>query len=331
MTTTHGLGSAVRGGRRGAVALAGAAGALAARYLRGRARVERSQVSGVAQRLGDIGEVESLTVLPLVERLADRPGLRAEPGVCYLLRAGDASVLFDCGLARGKGPTVLEVNASALGVSAKDVSAVVISHLHLDHVGGVRAQLRRSFDVPEALGLPSTVPAFVPTDMTHPSADVSVVSVARVIAPGMAVLPPLERMLFWLGPIAEQAMVVNVRGFGLVLVTGCGHPRIERTLEACELALDLPMRAVVGGLHLPVHPLGTPLLPQAVLGNPNWPWRPIGEADARAAIDVIDAVGPKIVALSSHDSTPWTYDAFRAAFGQRYSTLRAGEPLLISS
>ena len=102
------------------------------------------------------------------------------------------------------------------------------------------------------------------TDMTHPSADVSVVSVARVIAPGMAVLPPLERMLFWLGPIAEQAMVVNVRGFGLVLVTGCGHPRIERTLAACELALDLPMRAVVGGLHLPVHPLGTPLLPQAL-------------------------------------------------------------------
>ncbi|HEX6247669.1 MAG TPA: hypothetical protein VFZ64_07345 [Nocardioidaceae bacterium] len=33
--------------------------------------------------------------------------------------------------------------------------------------------------------------------------------------------------------------------------------------------------------HLPVHAAGTPLVPQAVLGNPNWPWRPIREADAR--------------------------------------------------
>ena len=33
--------------------------------------------------------------------------------------------------------------------------------------------------------------------------------------PGMAVLPPLPQMLFWLGYVTEQALVVNVRGFGL--------------------------------------------------------------------------------------------------------------------
>jgi len=32
---------------------------------------------------------------------------------------------------------------------------------------------------------------------------------------------------------------------------------------------------VVGGLHLPVHAAGTPLIPQAVLGNPHPPWQPI--------------------------------------------------------
>jgi hypothetical protein len=37
---------------------------------------------------------------------------------------------------------------------------------------------------------------------------------------------------------------------------------------------------MLGGLHLPVHPLGTPIVPQAVLGLPHWPWRPIGERDA---------------------------------------------------
>jgi hypothetical protein len=37
------------------------------------------------------------------------------------------------------------------------------------------------------------------------------------------------------------------------------------------------------------------------------------------------------VALSWHDSTPWTYDAFGHAFGDRYRTLRAGEELRITA
>jgi 7,8-dihydropterin-6-yl-methyl-4-(beta-D-ribofuranosyl)aminobenzene 5'-phosphate synthase len=165
--------------------------------------------------------------------------------------------------------------------------------------------------------------------MEHPRADVCVVDEARVIGPGVAVLPPLERMLFWLGRIAEQALVVNVRGRGLVLVTGCGHPEIERTLAAAEVIVDAPIHAVIGGLHLPVHPLGTPLVPQAVLGSPKWPWRPINEADARAAIDAIRERGPGLVALSGHDSTPWTIAAFDTVFGDRHHALRVGEEVSI--
>jgi hypothetical protein len=69
-------------------------------------------------------------------------------------------------------------------------------------------------------------------------------------------------MLFWTGTIAEQALVVNVRGFGLVLVSGCGHPPIERIIE-------VPIAAVVGGMHLPVQAIGTPPVRQAVLGTPD--------------------------------------------------------------
>jgi 7,8-dihydropterin-6-yl-methyl-4-(beta-D-ribofuranosyl)aminobenzene 5'-phosphate synthase len=147
----------------------------------------------------------------------------------------------------------------------------------------------------------------------------------------MAVLPPLPRMLFWAGYVSEQALVVNVRGFGLVLISGCGHPPIERILGVTERVLDVPVRAVVGGLHLPVHAAGTPLVPQAVLGNPYPPWRPIGEADVAHVLDEIEARGPRIVALSGYDSTPWTFEAFTGRFGERYRTLRAGEELRISA
>jgi hypothetical protein len=74
---------------------------------------------------------------------------------------------------------------------------------------------------------PHGIPAYVPAPMRHPRADVAVTAGPTVIAPGMAVLPPLPRMLFWAGSISEQVLVVNVRRFGLVLISGCGHPRLS--------------------------------------------------------------------------------------------------------
>lgn len=175
------------------------------------------------------------------------------------------------------------------------------------------------------------MPAHVPARMHHPRAEIAVTTDPRVIGPGMAVLPPLPRMLFWLGYVTEQALVVNVRGFGLVLISGCGHPRIEQILGITEQVLDIPIRAVVGGLHLPVHAARTPLIPQAVLGNPHPPWHPVSERDAEHVLEEIQARGPRVIALSGHDSTPWTYDAFSRRFGDRYRTLRVGEELRITA
>ena len=214
--------------------------------------------------------------------------------------------MFDTGLnVRGAKRSPLVENAAALGVDLRSVDGVVISHLHPDHVGGARMALRRTFGFSPAPIEARGLPAFVPTPMSHERAHVVPTTGARVIAPGVAVLPALPAVVF-LGPVREQAMVVNVRGFGLVVLTGCGHPPIERILGVTEQVLDVPIRAVVGGLHLPVHAWGTPLIPQAALGNPHWPWQPISERDAAQVMEEIRARGPRVVALSGHDSTPWT-------------------------
>ncbi len=315
----------------GALALAG----LAARYAAGRARADGDWPLVVESRLTGIGEVDEVSVLPLVERLtpegARAGAFRGEPGVSYLVRAGGTRLLFDTGLSGGRARSALAANAAELGIDLSALDAVVISHLHADHVGGPRSMVRRTFSFAAQPLEPRGIEAYVPTDMRHDRARVVRTTGPRVVAPGVAVLPPLPRMLFWIGPVAEQALVVNVRGFGLLLLTGCGHPRIERILGVTEQVLDVPIRGVVGGLHLPVHPLGTPLVPQAVLGSPNWPWRPISERDAGYVLDEIAARGPKLVALSSHDSTPWTYGAFGRRFGDRYRTLRVGEELRITA
>lgn len=310
---------------------ASAAAALAGRYLAGRNKAAKQLVSDLDTSLTHLGTVDRVSILPLVERLTSAPDFRGEPGVSYLIRAGDLTLLFDAGLGTGGERTPLESNAWALGVRWTDLDCLVISHLHPDHVGGAKAQFTHTFSLGREQPVPKALAAFVPTQMTHPRADTLVVDTPRVIGPGVAVLAPQPRMLFWLGAVAEQALVVNVRGRGLVLITGCGHPQIESVLAAAEKVVDAPVYAVIGGLHLPVHPLGTPLLPQAVLGNPNWPWHPISEDDARTVISAIAARGPGLIAVSGHDSTPWTLDAFGQAFGERYQTLRVGEEITIES
>lgn len=326
---------AMTAGRTGVTITAAGLAALAGRYAAARRRADRSWAARIAPRLTDLGEVDEVTILPLVERLtgSDRPGavaLRGEPGLSYLIRAGGVRLLFDAGLNLGRGPrSLLLDNAGALAVDPRSVDAIVISHLHADHVGGAGLMRRRTFDLSTDPADTPRVPAFVPTDMRHQRAEAVRTTAPRVIAPGVAVLPPLPAVLFALGPVLEQALIINVRAFGLVVVTGCGHPPIERILGVTEDVLDLPIRAVVGGLHLPVHPLGTPLLPQALLGNPHWPWQPIGERDATEVIEQIRARGPRVVAVSGHDSTPWTYRAFEQAFGDGYRTLRVGEELRI--
>jgi hypothetical protein len=48
-------------------------------------------------------------------------------------------------------------------------------------------------------------------------------------------------------------------------------------------------------------------------------------------LEQIEARGPRVIALSGRDSTPWTCDTFRRRFGDRYRTLRAGVELRITA
>jgi hypothetical protein len=48
-------------------------------------------------------------------------------------------------------------------------------------------------------------------------------------------------------------------------------------------------------------------------------------------IEELRARGPRVVAVSSHDSSPWTFDALAQAFGDGYRTMRVGEELRIGA
>src|SRR6476646_8701115 len=104
--------------RVAAVAGGGLLAALAgliARYSWHQQRIERTWLKDIAPRLDPIGEVDQLTIVPAVERLASSADLKGEPGVSYFIKAGATRLLFDTGLnARGLSRPALVENADRL-------------------------------------------------------------------------------------------------------------------------------------------------------------------------------------------------------------------------
>ena len=124
--------------------LLAALGGLAARYSWHQRRIERDWLAGIAPRLTRLAR--STNCRSFRWSSAWRPALNSEarPGVSYLVQAGTTRLLFDTGLnARGVARPALVHNADTLHVNLQDLDGVVISHIHADHVGGPRTQLRR--------------------------------------------------------------------------------------------------------------------------------------------------------------------------------------------
>jgi 7,8-dihydropterin-6-yl-methyl-4-(beta-D-ribofuranosyl)aminobenzene 5'-phosphate synthase len=310
-----------------------AAGGLVVRFHLGRRRADQMWAAARYPKLKDIGTVKHLAILPLIDRHTARDDLMGESGVSYLVRADDTTILFDVGLnQRKEHPSPLLRNMQALGVTLEEVDYIAISHLHLDHVGGMEYQRKRTFALSgEPLDL-SGITAFVPELMSHPTAKAEVVEGPRSIAPGVASLGAIPRQLFFFGWTPEQSLVVKVEGKGIVLITGCGHSTIQRIVERAEMLFDEPIYGVVGGLHYPVTTPrggGSRLPVQRIFGTGKWPWDPINPEDVEAGIACLQRRHPQLVALSPHDSCDWSIETFRRAFGGAYQDVRVGEEIVI--
>jgi 7,8-dihydropterin-6-yl-methyl-4-(beta-D-ribofuranosyl)aminobenzene 5'-phosphate synthase len=153
---------------------------------------------------------------------------------CYLPQY---RVLFDT----GSNGAVLLKNMEVLGISPRDIEAIVLSHFHWDHTGGLldllqihgekRVFVHSAFSMTfagEAQGLGAQV--LVEDDPVE-------------VLPGVMTTGALE------GPVKEQGLLVK-GDMGWTLLTGCAHPGI---IPMAEVATDLAgesLYLVMGGFHL---------------------------------------------------------------------------------
>jgi len=312
---------------------AAAAGGLVARFHLGRRRADQVWAAARYPKLEDVGAVKHLTILPLIDWYTAREGLTGEPGVSYLVRADDTTILFDVGFNQhNEHPSPLLRNMAALGVEVAEIDALVISHAHSDHLGGTSHQTRKSFALSSRPVDLQSIPAYVPEPLSNPTAQVTVVDGPRLIAPGVASMGPIPRQLFFFGWTPEQSLAVNVEGKGIVLVIGCGHPTLQRIVDRAEALFDEPLYGIVGGLHYPVTAsreaiLGLPA--QQFLGTGKWPWDPVNRQDVETAIAYLQRRDPQLVALSPHDSCGWSLEAFRQAFDGAYRDVQVGKEIVV--
>jgi 7,8-dihydropterin-6-yl-methyl-4-(beta-D-ribofuranosyl)aminobenzene 5'-phosphate synthase len=309
---------------------AGLASSTIVKFYRQRAEADRLWSDYSPQRIERPSTVGSLSVLPLLDYYTADESLSGEAGVSYLVKAGDLTLLFDTGdNEKGASPSPLARNMETLGVSRKDIDAVFISHRHVDHTGGMKAQKAKTFMLSPDDTEPLLVPAYVPEEMTHPSAEVKVVTDPVEIARGVFSVGTIPRSLWLLGLTQEQALAVNVAGKGIVLIMGCGHQTLERAIARTESLFDEPLYGVIGGLHLPVTGSRAPYGLQRVIGTGRPPWQWIGKDDVRATVEHLKEKDPKLVAISAHDSCDWTLREFKEAFGDRYREVVVGREIVV--
>jgi 7,8-dihydropterin-6-yl-methyl-4-(beta-D-ribofuranosyl)aminobenzene 5'-phosphate synthase len=305
---------------------------LLVRYYRGKRKAAAFYAAMDGSKSGgarlNLGTVEHLSILPLVDfYAAEKPaGLETEPGVAYLIQAGDKTILFDLGFNRlGQEEPLLLRNMQRLGLDLASVDFIVNSHPHRDHLSG--SNWRAVTGRLAGKAFYSTIP------LERLGLDNRIVQQPQVLAPGVGTTGPLPVQLFLLGYTLEQSLVVDVAGKGLIVIVGCGHPGIERILNRSSQIFQRPIYGVIGGLHLLVKGdrSGMRLPMQKWLGSADLPWRPAGEGAVYRAIEKMKAEGVRLVSLSAHDSCEWTLETFRHAFGEYYRPLKVGQEISVTS
>lgn len=257
----------------------------------------------------ELTTTSKLEIIPLYEEASMDSDLISGHGVSYLVRTDAATILLDV----GNNPDGMSVapfmqNLQKLGLEWADVDRIVISHLHPDHMGGLKAWRQNTIlfgELPGGLGerlvfVPDIVknkPAVHATIPTLPGPDIATT--------GVISYPEVWPLSLRNPKGYEQALVIHVEGQGLVLISGCGHPTLEKLVERAESLYDAPVVGVVGGLH----------------------YEGLTASDVMGPIEFLKSRNPLLVALSPHDSSEEAIEAFRMAFLQAYQDIAVGQPI----
>ena len=158
-------------------------------------------------------------------------------GLSILIEGLEDTILFDTG---GDGSILLS-NMEKLGIAPSIIETVVLSHIHMDHIGGLSELLQKNNDI--TVYLPASFPNHLKRNIMSATKALIPVDTTQKICAQVWSTGELGTSL------REQSLMITTSK-GIIIITGCAHPGIVNIVKYAKEHFDRDIYLVMGGFHL---------------------------------------------------------------------------------
>jgi 7,8-dihydropterin-6-yl-methyl-4-(beta-D-ribofuranosyl)aminobenzene 5'-phosphate synthase len=209
-----------------------------------------------------------MRIVTLIENLAYKRGLIAEHGLSFYIETCTSKLLFDT----GQSDRFIK-NAEVLGIDLSDIDAVIISHGHYDHTGGLYSFLRMNSRAKVFVKKEAFQPKYhnksfigIHYDSKLLNGRMEYVNTSLEIDKDFYIMPDIT-IKNTIDTNFQQFNIQNAGGSAadifqdelylairhsdeISIISSCSHRGITNILDSAVNHFNLPLNTILGGFHI---------------------------------------------------------------------------------